>query len=73
MAETAQPFEEIPRPDLSHLITEDDEPVDNWFQERQQRLLPESLYASWKAWAALFWRLMWVFSTRFRNKPWCLT
>ena len=28
---------------------ETDEPVDNWFQERQRRLLPESLYASWRA------------------------
>jgi Uma2 family endonuclease len=37
------------RPDLSHLITEDDAPVDNWFQERQQRLLPTSLYDSWSA------------------------
>ncbi|MBI3925849.1 MAG: Uma2 family endonuclease [Armatimonadetes bacterium] len=40
-------MEESIRPDVSHLITEDDEPVDNWFQERQQRLLPDSLYASW--------------------------
>lgn len=35
------------RPDISHLITEDDEPVDNWFQEKQARLLTDSLYASW--------------------------
>ncbi|MBI3926222.1 MAG: Uma2 family endonuclease [Armatimonadetes bacterium] len=41
-------MEEPARPDISQLITEDDEPVDNWFQERQQRLLPESLYASWR-------------------------
>ena len=34
-------------PDTSHLITEDDEPVDNPFQERQGRLLAETLYASW--------------------------
>lgn len=48
MAEPARPFEELaPRPNISHLITEDDEPVDNWFQERQIRLLPESLYTSW--------------------------
>ncbi len=50
MAEPAQPLqslEETLRPDVSHLITEDDQPVDNWFQERQQRLLPDSLYASW--------------------------
>jgi len=31
-----------------NLITEDDEPLDNFFSERQQRLLPESLYTSWK-------------------------
>jgi Uma2 family endonuclease len=36
-----------PRPDISHLIMEDDEPLDNWFQERLMRLLPESLYTSW--------------------------
>ena len=29
-------------------ITEDDEPLDNLFSERQQRLLPESLHTSWK-------------------------
>jgi len=46
MAELARQDEPL-RPDTSHLITEDDEPVDNWFQERQQRLLPASLYASW--------------------------
>ena len=30
-----------------NLITEDDEPLDNFFSEKQQRLLPESLYTSW--------------------------
>ncbi|MGH9834767.1 MAG: Uma2 family endonuclease [Blastocatellia bacterium] len=30
------------------LITEDDTPVDNLFSERQQRLLTNSLYASWQ-------------------------
>jgi Uma2 family endonuclease len=30
------------------LITEDDTPVDNLFSERQQRLLADSLYASWR-------------------------
>ena len=35
-------------PDLSHLITEDDEPVDNRFSERQQRLLPHILFTSWE-------------------------
>jgi Uma2 family endonuclease len=34
-------------PKVDHLITEDDTPVDNIFSERQQRLLVESLYASW--------------------------
>ncbi|MBT9584890.1 Uma2 family endonuclease [bacterium] len=33
-------------PDLTHVVTEDDEPVDNLFSERQQRLLVDSLYAS---------------------------
>ncbi len=40
-------LEESLRPDVSHLVMEDDEPVDNWFQERQQKLLPDALYASW--------------------------
>lgn len=35
------------RPDTSHLITEDDTPVDNLFSEKQQRLLTETLYSSW--------------------------
>ncbi|MEZ4710998.1 MAG: Uma2 family endonuclease [Caldilineaceae bacterium] len=34
--------------ETSHLITEDDEPVDNIFSEKQQRLLTEPLYTSWK-------------------------
>ena len=34
-------------PDTSHLVTEDDEPVDNPFQERQSKLLTDTLYASW--------------------------
>ncbi len=36
-----------PPPDTSHLITEDDSPVDNLFSEKQQRLLTRSLYSSW--------------------------
>jgi len=32
---------------LDHLITEDDTPVDNFFSEKQQRLLTEPLYSSW--------------------------
>jgi Uma2 family endonuclease len=39
---------EIPEPDLSDVITEDDEPVDNIFSEKQQRLLTETLYSSWR-------------------------
>ena len=35
------------RPDIRGLITEDDEPVDNFFSEKQQRLLTEPLYSSW--------------------------
>ncbi len=34
-------------PDISHIITEDDTPVDNIFSEKQQRLLTESLSISW--------------------------
>ena len=34
-------------PDISHIVTEDDTPVDNMFSEKQQRLLAESLNA-WK-------------------------
>jgi Uma2 family endonuclease len=35
------------RPNVNHLVTEDDTPVDNIFSEKQQRLLTEPLYASW--------------------------
>jgi hypothetical protein len=34
-------------PDINHLITEDDEPVENIFSSKQQRLLTDSLYSSW--------------------------
>jgi len=34
------------RPNVSHIITEDDKPVDNLPSEKQQRLLVEPLYAS---------------------------
>ena len=34
--------------DVSDLVTEDDTPVDNLFSEKQQRLLTETLYTSWK-------------------------
>jgi hypothetical protein len=34
--------------DISHIQTEDETPVDNLFSERQQHLLIDSLYTSWK-------------------------
>lgn len=37
----------IPAPDVSHLVTEDDTPVDDLFSERQMALLRETLYTSW--------------------------
>ncbi len=36
------------RPNIDDLVTEDDEPVDNTFSEKQQRLLTHSLYNAWK-------------------------
>ncbi|MBD2460810.1 Uma2 family endonuclease [Oscillatoria sp. FACHB-1407] len=33
-------------PDISHIVTEDDTPVDNFQSEKQQRLLVEPLYSS---------------------------
>jgi Uma2 family endonuclease len=41
---TAEPIEV----DVDDLVTEDDTPVDNWFSEKQQRLLTEPLYSSWR-------------------------
>jgi Uma2 family endonuclease len=35
------------RPNVEHLVTEDNTPVDNVFSEKQQRLLTEPLYSSW--------------------------
>ena len=32
---------------VNALVTEDGEPVDNVFSEKQQRLLTEPLYSSW--------------------------
>lgn len=46
--EPAPAADDIPRPDVSHLITEDDTPVDNPFCEKQMRLLTGPLYDSWK-------------------------
>lgn len=34
--------------DIENLITEDDEPVDNFLTEKQERLLTEPLYSCWK-------------------------
>jgi Uma2 family endonuclease len=36
-----------PRPDISHLVTEDNTPVDNIYSEKQMRLLTEPLHSSW--------------------------
>jgi len=46
MLEPAHDWSDI-EPDVSHLVTEDDAPVDNWFQDKQARLLTETLDASW--------------------------
>ncbi len=49
---TAQPVAaELPPeliPCVDELVTEDDTPVDNIYSEKQQRLLTEPLYSSWK-------------------------
>lgn len=45
---TLEWMDEVVAPDVSHVITEDDTPVDNIFSAKQQRLLVESLYTSWK-------------------------
>jgi Uma2 family endonuclease len=37
----------VKSPDISHLVTEDDTPVDNLGSERQQRLLSTTLYSSY--------------------------
>lgn len=41
----SQKFSEF---NIPQLVTEDDTPVDNIFSEKQQRLLTEPLYSSWK-------------------------
>ncbi len=40
--------EESLEPDISHLVTEDDTPVDSPYSEKQMRLLTSTLYTSWK-------------------------
>lgn len=44
---TQQYIEEFVAPDISHIVTEDDTPVDNFQSAKQQRLLVEPLYTSW--------------------------
>lgn len=39
---------DVPVPDVSGLVTEDDTPVDNLYSERGQRLLTSPLYAGWE-------------------------
>lgn len=46
---TQQFTEDIVAPDISHIVTEDDTPVDNFQSEKQQRLLVEPLYSSWSS------------------------
>ncbi|NES77298.1 MULTISPECIES: Uma2 family endonuclease [unclassified Okeania] len=45
--ETTVEIEEIAAPDISHLIIEDDTPVDNFQSEKQQRLVTTCLSDSW--------------------------
>ncbi len=47
-----QPFPVALQPAVDHLVTEDDIPVDDFFSEKQQRLLAEPLYNSRTAWGA---------------------
>ena len=49
MAEhTAETLIRVDPPNIDHIITEDDTPVDNLFSAKQQRLLVEPIYTSWK-------------------------
>lgn len=43
LVETSYDLREI----IENIVTEDDEPVDNFFSAKQQRLLTRSLYSSW--------------------------
>jgi Uma2 family endonuclease len=40
--------DEVEEPDISHLVVEDNTPVDTILSERQMRLLVDSLYSSWE-------------------------
>jgi len=46
MAQAKPRLEEIPIPDISHLVIEDDIPVNNFQSEKQQRCLVDPLYSS---------------------------
>jgi Uma2 family endonuclease len=46
MVEPALRYDDYTLPDINHLVTEDDTPVDNLASEKQQRLLVGSLYSS---------------------------
>jgi len=45
---TPTPHPLTPELDISHIVTEDDTPVDNLLSEKQQRLLTSCLYSSWQ-------------------------
>ncbi len=45
----ASSHEPVEGPDITNVVIEDDEPVDNIYSEKQQRLLTGPLYASWQA------------------------
>lgn len=47
MSEQILESEIIHELDISHIVIEDDTPVDNIQSEKQQRLLVEPLYSSW--------------------------
>jgi len=47
MAEPASDKHDVPLPDVTALVTEDDTPVDNFFQDKQAVLLSDALAASW--------------------------
>jgi Uma2 family endonuclease len=48
LAETAKPLNDEFDIPVNHLITEDDEPVDNFFQDKQANLLTDALNVSWE-------------------------
>lgn len=49
MSKSAFPYDpaDVPVPDVDAIVTEDESPLVNFASEKQQRLLTESLYASW--------------------------